>query len=602
CLFLGLFTSRAEEPRPPVSTRPSLMLQVRELEASLIPRPNPGPAFDEWQNLGVHLRKARFLLENYRFDIRLVAVVNETLNLVRECAAAVSGKGRTETRKGALIEGYHSGIDDAFQPFLRYLPEGRGPGELLPMIVYLHGYSTDLNLVNWSKLPEALVAFSESTGVLLAMPFGRSNTDYQGAGEEDVIRVVVEMCRRYPVDSERIVLAGTSMGGMGAWNIAAHYPHLFAGLAVISGRGDYYYWKDKAPGDMPRYQRQLIDGEFAASLAPNLAHMEIYAAHGVWDTVIPIGEFRRMKELVQPVNPAARFVEVAWGSHWITDEIFSRPEFLLWFKKAKRRPPAAFSYRALHPRYGRAHWLEFAPAGWKGGRWELRVENENGRPRITSNLPGSWSAQADSLPAVYAESFRKATGNLPLLEKPPAREGLCGPIGDALRSPFIFVDASGEDSMTEAFTNRVRDWYNYAKAMPRYKREADLTRKELEELNVFYFGEPEQSAGIREVLKTMPLSVDSGTYRLGAHRVPRKGNGLYAVHPSPWNRQRYAVVQLGIPWAENAPENHRYDGLPDFIAYGPNSDEEGLNLPLCAGYFGRDWQWDETQSEVMEKK
>ena len=35
-------------------------------------------------------------------------------------------------------------------------------------------------------------------------------------------------CQQYPIDVDRIVLYGFSMGGAGSWSIGAHYPDLWA--------------------------------------------------------------------------------------------------------------------------------------------------------------------------------------------------------------------------------------------------------------------------------------------------------------------------------------------------------------------------------------
>jgi len=57
---------------------------------------------------------------------------------------------------------------------------------------------------------------AEKHGVIVVSPHGRGITEYRGIGEHDVLSVLEEVRKRYPIDPERIYLTGHSMGRTGA--------------------------------------------------------------------------------------------------------------------------------------------------------------------------------------------------------------------------------------------------------------------------------------------------------------------------------------------------------------------------------------------------
>ena len=86
-------------------------------------------------------------------------------------------------------------------------------------------------------------------------PFGRFNGGYSGPSETDVMEVVQDACRRYPIDPDKIVLNGFSMGSMGTVSIGLLNPGRFAGIAPMAG--------------MPfRSQQQFKPIDYSAPFAP----------------------------------------------------------------------------------------------------------------------------------------------------------------------------------------------------------------------------------------------------------------------------------------------------------------------------------------------
>ncbi|MGI6495243.1 MAG: prolyl oligopeptidase family serine peptidase [Kiritimatiellia bacterium] len=204
---------------------------------------------------------------------------------------------------GARIEAYFAGNDGSAQPFWSYVPHSAPPpeeaGSGMPLLVYLHGYVPYYDLVNVPAIPSPMTSIAERASACIAVPFGRSNTDFQGVGEQDVLRVIDEMVERYPVDRGRVVLAGYSMGGMGAWSIGGRFAERFNALFVMSGRSDYYLWNETTPGETAPWLRPIVDTQFGSAWLPRLLDTPVLAVHGALDPLVPLRQGRYPVDLLR---------------------------------------------------------------------------------------------------------------------------------------------------------------------------------------------------------------------------------------------------------------------------------------------------------------
>lgn len=312
-----------------------------------------GMAADDAETAAVllHARKADTLLERYApSTLRDAEVRRELANLTSRLDRAVSPRP-VPPLPGMSEEAYLSPIDGSAQPFHRFLPSawtrGRaadGTPPALPLLVYLHGYFGSLDLINWAIFPPALTNIAEQLGACVACPFGRSNTDFQGIGEQDVLRVIDLMVSRYGVDPARVVLMGYSMGGMGTYTVGARFAERFNGLLVVCGRGDYATWQGLDLAMLPEWERNLIDAHFLSGQARRLAGMPVLAFHGEADPLVRLEEAQAAFGLLAPHNPTARLVTLPGADHWIIDEVLAREDCTQWLRGVldtprKDRPP-----------------------------------------------------------------------------------------------------------------------------------------------------------------------------------------------------------------------------------------------------------------------
>jgi pimeloyl-ACP methyl ester carboxylesterase len=584
CLFdAGAFAQKLEVD--------SFTKSLKNLASRQIERPTDYDLAKDWDLFQFKLKKIRHLLQFYRSSQEMTDAVAIEVKQAEELLGSLEAKTQSQPRAGIAEEAYFDNVDGSPQPFIRYLPENYDKKNNYPLLVYLHGYSPYMDIVNWGLLPEGLKELADKVNACIVMPFARGNTDFQGIGEQDVLNVIRQMGKRYNIDEDRIILVGMSMGGMGAWTIGAHYPHLFAGLLVISGRGDFYFWHKIKRNSMPAYRQWLIDKEFAAAHIPNFSRLPVWSFHGTADTLIPIDEARRMNELLSPNNPLFKYQEIVDGDHWLHEQVFSNKDVIDWIKNIRRKNPESFEYIAYHPAYHQAYWIDISDFAENCQPAKLQVEVKDKEVLIRASGVRELVLDRNKMP----ERIRKfpviKQNEFILKESQDSKSGgnayVSGPVKDAFLEPFIFVNAGLKDS---EMRQRSLEWYKFSKSLPRVKNEKELTEYDKKSFNLFLYGEPESSPLIEEVLKQTPIKITGDEILIGDKKYPRKGNGIYLKYKSSWAPAKSVVIQCGIPWGKTCPENHIYDSLPGYIVYSGEADPGdpfGGNKALAGGFFDK---------------
>lgn len=195
-----------------------------------------------------------------------------------------------------------------------YIPESAQEGQLLPMIVILHGMGGrgDLTLQSWRKrLNDEFIILSPSYPM---------SAWWTLSAEELVLQLIRETKMRAPVDPNRIFLAGLSNGAMGAYIIGAFYPDYFAGIVPIAGTISE-----------PHYLHFLI----------NLTNTPLYSIQGQYDPIFPIRFSRRINKILTDMKYPLTYREhtekgMAHGGHFLPES--EVPALLKWLREQQREP------------------------------------------------------------------------------------------------------------------------------------------------------------------------------------------------------------------------------------------------------------------------
>ncbi|WP_203135680.1 alpha/beta hydrolase-fold protein [Microbacterium sp. JZ31] len=124
------------------------------------------------------------------------------------------------------------------QPYLVYVPTTYDPSHPAPLSILLHGGGGNHNGFRGAKEDDVFGPVCEERGSVCVSPLGRGDgTWYVNEAELDVWEVWNRTAQTYAIDGTRTVVAGHSMGGVGATRLATNYPAVFAGVGIVSGAG-----------------------------------------------------------------------------------------------------------------------------------------------------------------------------------------------------------------------------------------------------------------------------------------------------------------------------------------------------------------------------
>jgi hypothetical protein len=218
-------------------------------------------------------------------------------------AAGASDESRVP-RTGFLTRLYASRLDlgegirperpmlrGRIQPYGLWVPPSFD-GSPAPLTVLLHSLGCTYNQYV-AFMPRILEELGSDRGSLVLMPMGRGPDGwYHDEAEVDLFEAWGDLRARYPLDSERVSIAGYSMGGYGTYRIASLYPDLFARAFAVVGLP----WAlavaspaDGADTRGPTGQRipPLEIEENALPILESLRHVPLLAWNGLLDEGVP---------------------------------------------------------------------------------------------------------------------------------------------------------------------------------------------------------------------------------------------------------------------------------------------------------------------------
>ena len=576
--------------------------------------------------LMLKIEKARFLLDKQssywksytkdaEFEIREGEVL---LRLLKENRLAY------DNATGWHERAYISEADGSAQPFWVYLPRSYTQPEYrdrrYPVMVFLHGYDTSLTKADPWTLSQSILELADQRGYIVAVPYGRRNTDFVSIGEVDVLAVIAELQRLFRVDADRVCLIGVSMGGYGAYTVGLHYPDLFAAIMVVSGRTDHYFWQKLERPKVAGFKQWLIDADNPLTLVENARNLPILIVQGGDDSLVDIRHSRRMAATLKDLGLTYQFDELKNEDHWIYFGTDCYERAFNWFDKHRRDlSPKVITHHTFSPKYGRAYWAEITAFERWGNPAEVRAEVTDGNtielmtdnvkdvvihfptPRLDEKKPvtlrwngkvvyegkignpGQWSSAEATVPTGVHKAGHR-----------------WGPIKEVFNGPHILVfGTKGTDrSNTRLQNNAVRmaeEWSRFADGVPTIKPDSEVTEEDIERFNLVLFGDENQNEIVARLREQLPFTVKEGEYAIAGNTYRGDDIGFMMVYPNPLNSGRSVLIQSGLFWGDALPINHKFDLLPDYIVYNDKVDySDKTNEYLVAGFFDTNWKLDET--------
>ena len=204
--------------------------------------------------------------------------------------------------------------------YLLYLPQGynqAGNQEPWPLILFLHGMGErgdDLELVKKHGIPKVA---ERRPGFPFIAVSPQCPADSVWTMQLPALNALLdEVLARYNADPDRVYLTGLSMGGFGAWHLAAAYPERFAAVVPICGGVDEHLG-------------------FPAKLAL-LKDVPVWAFHGGRDDVVPPERSRMAVDALNRYGGQARLTIYPEAGHDSWSQTYDNSELYDWLLAHRR--------------------------------------------------------------------------------------------------------------------------------------------------------------------------------------------------------------------------------------------------------------------------
>lgn len=586
-------------------------------------------------DVGVLVKAVEYALDHGEFySEKEIPVATEMLDLAEARLKELREEDEVSwlQDRGLVVRGYVSSVDESYQPYGLEIPEGLDLSEPVPLLVWLHGRGdkvTDLHfLKRCLSKSQALGGYiADQEKVIVLHPFGRQCVGWKHAGEIDVFESIATVMKDYPIDPNRIALAGFSMGGAGAWHIGAHYADQFCAVHAGAGFVETKEYNKLAPEQFPANHVQMLWRLYdVPAYTRNLLNIPLLAYSGAEDKQKQASDL--MARELKSVGHELRHVVGEGMGHRYNEE--SVAEIWKWlcesWEQGRVKQPDSISWQTPTLRYPGFQWLQISglEAHWKGATanalWnraekEIEVETENisafsiiaGADQDLSGVKikvGRQLLQAES-PGFQVEgmSFVKRAEKWEFGEREEFSKklGIQGPIDDAFMSRFVVVPPDVEPQAKQFarwlefelghFRSR---WKALMRGQFLEETSDELNGDDFRESNLILWGDPESNKMIAEIADRLPVKWKGDRFEFGGNSYSRNEAVPVFIFPNPLNPDRYVVLNSGITFRENHDKTNSQQNpkLPDWAVIGLDQlpDAEAPGRIIEAGFFDEDWR------------
>lgn len=548
------------------------------------------------------------------------------LRLLHELELAMEGL-RSDTYPfqhlpGTFTRYYPSEVDGSLQGYGLYVPRQYDPRMPTPLVLALHGHAGgnpgfEGHSENWVG---SFAGRGDHFGYLIAVPFGRGNTGFEGVGHDDVIQVVEDISRDYNVDANRIYVFGASMGGSGGWRLATRAPDRWAAVVPICGGADFRVWH-RGYRTLPAIRRFFETAINRVNYTDSMLHVPTYAMHGARDTLVEPDHSRRMVRGLKRIGAEVIYREdpkaghAGFGEAW--DDLFK------WLGEHRREPwPRRVLIRSALLQYGKSYWVRIDRLSriLGFGRIDARVVSptkinvdtddigaftltvspnlvDTSRP-LTIMVDGAAAYQGD-VPASGRLHLRRRRSTWAAATEPPAglrkTADIEGPIRHVEMVSFVVVyGTQGDPEIARADKEEAEDfaasWKSRYHSPCRVKPDTEVTDDDIARYSLVLFGAPGSNRITAAIANSLPLQFEGDAITLGSQRYQGRNPCAAFVYPNPLNPARYVLVYAGLTADATRQVLRR---TADFVDYCIMDDATlGPETCLAAGYFDSDWRFD----------
>ena len=175
-----------------------------------------------------------------------------------------------------------------------------------PILIFLHGKSlsgSDLNLVK----KYGIIHEMENGRTIPAIVIGPQVPAGKSWEPKKILEVLESVQQQYTTDTNRVYVAGMSLGGYGTLHFAGAYPEIVTAAVALCGGGN------------------INDG-------CELATVPLWIQHGNRDSAVPISESEKIVKAIKACNGGENltYTVVNGGTHGDLERVFRTDEMYNW--------------------------------------------------------------------------------------------------------------------------------------------------------------------------------------------------------------------------------------------------------------------------------
>ena len=555
------------------------------------------------------------------------------------------------TATGLVVRGYVSKIDGSVQPYGLVVPASYRPNtpHQHRLDFWFHGRGETMSELDFIYGRQRSAGEFTPPNAFVLHSYGRYCNGNKFAGETDAFEALAHARKYYPIDENRLVVRGFSLGGAACWHMAVHHAGLWAAAAPGAGfseTADFLKVFQNEKLKPTWYEQKLWHLYDCTDWAQNLVQCP---------TVAYSGENDKQKQAADMMATAmskvgldlTHLIGPKMGHSYHADskkEINRRIDGIVELGRNPVPPRVRFTTWTL--KYNRMNWVTVdgleqhweratVDADLSGGTLDntLRIATHNVSALTLSFEPGQCPLDNARPARVFIDSskptaphiksdrswtarFRKVGSRWELVEEPDdftklrKRHGLQGPIDDAFTDSFLVVRPTGKalNEKVGAWTgsemdHAIEQWRRQFRGDARVKDDSAITEADIAAHNLILWGDPASNQLLAKIADKLPIHWDARTVKAGKETFPAASHVPVLIYPNPLNPKKYIVLNSGFTFREYDQLNNarQVPKLPDF-AIVDISQPVTSRAPggiATAGFF--DERWDLTSTSAKPR-